>query len=207
MGKKFIEIIKKKWLQSIALTILLFAIIICAFWAISYGIKKANITDLDFTKDKIYSISQATKDKLGNLDQEITISIYNMYDYVNDFAYKYANLNKNIKVEKLDNLTDKTSWKTEFGVSDAASFIMIESKTKSKLLQESDLYTYDYTTYEQIDVTEEAITNAILDVTTNVKPKICFLTGHNLYKWTPHTPCRGMSDERAEALRPAKTAP
>ena len=63
MGKKFIEIIKKKWLQSIALTILLFAIIICAFWAISYGIKKANITDLDFTKDKIYSISQATKDK------------------------------------------------------------------------------------------------------------------------------------------------
>ena len=56
MGKKFIEIIKKKWLQSIALTILLFAIIICAFWAISYGIKKANITDLDFTKDKIYSI-------------------------------------------------------------------------------------------------------------------------------------------------------
>lgn len=25
--------------------------------------------------------------------------------------------------------------------------------------------------------------------------------------WTPHTPCRGMSDERAEALRPAKTAP
>ena len=181
MGKKFIEIIKKKWLQSIALTILLFAIIICAFWAISYGIKKANITDLDFTKDKIYSISQATKDKLGNLDQEITISIYNMYDYVNDFAYKYANLNKNIKVEKLDNLTDKTSWKTEFGVSDASSFIMIESKSKSKLLQESDLYTYDYTTYEQIDVTEEAITNAILDVTTNVKPKICFLTGHNLY--------------------------
>ena len=153
MGKKFIEIIKKKWLQSIALTILLFAIIICAFWAISYGIKKANITDLDFTKDKIYSISQATKDKLGNLDQEITISIYNMYDYVNDFAYKYANLNKNIKVEKIDNLTDKTSWKTEFGVSDASSFIMIESKTKSKLLQESDLYTYDYTTYEQIDVT------------------------------------------------------
>ena len=143
MGKKFIEIIKKRWLQSIALTILLFAIIICAFWAISYGIKKANITDLDFTKDKIYSISQATKDKLGNLDQEITISIYNMYDYVNDFAYKYANLNKNIKVEQLDNLTDKTSWKTEFGVSDASSFIMIESKTKSKLLQESDLYTYD----------------------------------------------------------------
>lgn len=181
MGKKFIEIIKKRWLQSVALTILLFAIIICAFWGISYGIEKANITDLDFTKDKIYSISQATKDKLENLDQEITISVYNMYDYVNDFAYKYAALNKNIKVEKLENLTAKTDWKTKYGVSDSSSFVVIESETKAKLLQESDLYTYDYTTYEQIDVTEEAITNAILDVTTNVKPKICFLTGHNLY--------------------------
>ena len=80
MGKKFIEIIKNKWLQSVELIILLFAIIICAFLAISYGIDKANITDLDFTKDKIYSISQATKDKIGNLDQEITISIYNMYE-------------------------------------------------------------------------------------------------------------------------------
>ena len=181
MGKKFIEIIKKKWLQSAVLTILLFAIIICAFLGISYGIKKLNITDLDFTEDKIYSISQATKDKLENLDQEITISIYNMYDYVSDFAYKYAALNNNIKIEKLDNLTAKTDWKSEFGISESSSFIVIQSKTKSKLLQESDLHTYDYTTYEQIDVTEEAITNAILDVVTNVKPKICFLTGHNLY--------------------------
>ena len=39
----------------------------------------------------------------------------------------------------------------------------------------------DYSTYQQIDITEEAITNAILDVTTTVKPKIYFLTGHNMY--------------------------
>ena len=181
MGKKFIEIIKKKWLQSVLLTILLFVIIVCVFLVISYGIKKANITDFDFTKDKIYSISQATKDKLENLDQEITISIYNMYEYVNDFAYKYAALNSNIKVEKIENLTSKTEWKDKYGVSAESAFIIVESKSKSKLLQDSDLYTYDYTTNKQIDVTEEAITNAILDVITNVKPKICFLTGHNLY--------------------------
>lgn len=181
MGKKFIEIIKKRWLQSVVLTILLFAIIICAFLAISYGIKKANITDFDFTQDKIYSISQETKDKLANLDQEVTISIYNMYEYVNDFAYKYAALNKNIKVEEIENLTAKTEWKTEYGVSDSSAFIIIESNKKSKLLDSDNLYTYDYTTNRQIDVTEEAMTNAILDVVTNVKPKVCFLTGHNLY--------------------------
>lgn len=181
MGKKIIEIIKKKWLQSIVLTLLLFAIIISAFIALSYVINKANITDLDFTEDKIYSISQATKDKLENLDQEITISVYNMSEYVNDFAYKYAALNSNVKIEMVESLTSKGEWKTTYGVTDTSSFIIVESKSKSKILEESDLYTYDYTTYEEIDVTEEAMTNAILDVITNVKPKICILTGHNLY--------------------------
>ena len=181
MGKKFIEIIKKKWLRSIVLTILLFAIIICAYLGISYLVKKANITDLDFTEDKIYSISQATKDKLKDLDQTVTITVYNMYEYVNDFANKYAALNKNIKVEKLENLNSKTEWKTEYGLEDTTSFIAIQSETKTKILYEYNLYTYNYTTGKEIDITEEAMTNAILDVTTNVKPKISFLTGHNLY--------------------------
>ena len=43
------------------------------------------------------------------------------------------------------------------------------------------MYTYDYTTYEEIDITEESMTNAIIDVTTEVKPKIYFATGHELY--------------------------
>lgn len=181
MKNKFIDIIKKKWLQSIGLTFLLFAIIICAFLTISYLVDKANITDLDFTKDKIYSISQATKDKLENMNEEITITTYNMYEYVSDFTYKYAAINSNIKVENLENLNSKQEWKNEYGLTDTSSFIVVESNTKMKMLQDSDLYTYDYTTYEEIDITEEAITNAILDVITNIKPKICILTGHNIY--------------------------
>lgn len=181
MGKKIIEIIKKKWLRSVILTILLFAIIICAFLGISYLVENANITDLDFTEDKIYSISQATKDKLQNLDQTVKITVYNMYEYVNDFANKYAALSNNIEVEQLENLNSKTEWKTEYGLEDTTAFIAIQSETKTKILYEYNLYTYNYTTGEEIDLTEEAITNGILDVITNEKPKIDFLTGHNLY--------------------------
>lgn len=181
MKNKFIEIIKGKWLRNIVLTILLFAIIICAYLGAIYGMSKLHLTEIDFTKEKIYSISQATKDKLQNMDQEVTISVHNMYEYVKEFAYKYANLNKNITVEEVENLTAKTDWKTTYGVDETSAFILIQSGGREKILRDSDLYTYDYTTYEQIDVTEEAITNAILDVTISQKPKICFLTGHNLY--------------------------
>ena len=181
MANRFIEVIKKKWLRNITLTILLFAIIICVYLGINYAVSLANISDLDFTAEKIYSISQTTKDKLQDLEEDVTISIYNMYDYVNDFAYKYANLNEHIKVEELENLNAKSDWKTNYGVTDTSSFMVIHTDVKEKILYDYNLYTYDYTTYEEIDITEESMTNAIIDVTTEVKPKIYFATGHELY--------------------------
>lgn len=184
MENKFIQIIKNKWLKSIVLTLLLVAIIVCLYLVVNIAIEKANISDIDTTKDKIYSISQETKDKLGNIENDVTINIYNMNEYVKDFAYQYARLNSHIKVEEVENLTSKTTWKTEYGVSDDSKFILISTEGREKILNEYDLYTMDYTTYKEIDVTEEAITNGILDVVTTVKPKVYFLTGHGLYSNT-----------------------
>ena len=184
MDNKFIQIIKNKWLRSMTLTLLLVGIIICAYLAINFTVEKAEIADIDLTKEKLYSISQETKDKLRNLDTDITISIYNMYDSVKELANQYARLNDHIKVEKVEDLTSKTKWKTDYGVTDTSAFIVIATQNREKMLQEYDLFTMDYSTYQQIDITEEAITNGILDVTTTVKPKIYFLTGHNLYSDT-----------------------
>ncbi len=181
MDNKFIQIIKKKWLRSVVLTLLLVAIIVALYFVVNYAVEKANIPDLDMTKEKIYSISQETKDKVGNIETDVTLSIYNMYDAVKDFAYQYARLNDHIKVEEVENLTTKTKWKTEYGVTDDSKFMVISTEGREKILNEYDFYTYDYTTYAEIDITEEAITNGILDVVTTVKPKIYFMTGHNTY--------------------------
>lgn len=181
MKDKFIHVIKNKWLRSIVLTLLLVAIIVCAYLAIIYAVEKANFDDIDMTKEKIYSISQETEDKIGNLETDVTISVYNMSEYYIDFANKYANLNNHIKVEEVESLTSKTDWKTEYGVEDTSSFIIISTENREKILYEYNLYTVDYTTYTEIDITEEAITNGILDVVTTERPKVYFLTGHNLY--------------------------
>ena len=181
MKDKFLSIIKKKWLRSVTLTILLFAIIIAAYLGIIYGVKLLNLPDFDLTAEKLYSISQSTKDRVENIEQEVYIYTYNMYDYINDFARKYNQINKNIKAEVVQDLTSKSTWKTTYGVTDSSSFIIVSSGDKEKILTESDLYKIDYATYEQVDATEEALTNAVLDVVTNVRPKIYFLEGHNVY--------------------------
>lgn len=184
MDNKFIQIIKNKWLRSMTLTLLLVVIIICAYLAINFAVEKAEFADIDLTKEKLYSISQQTKDKLQNLDTDVTISIYNFGESMIDLANQYVRLNDHIKIEKVENLLSKTEWKNEYGVTDTSAFVVISTKSREKLLQEYDLVTMDYSTYQQIDITEEKLTNAILDVTTAEKPKICFLTGHNMYSTT-----------------------
>ena len=181
--KKLIEIIKKKWLKDTFLTILLIAIIFAIYFGINYGVEKLNLEDIDLTTDKIYSISESTKTKLGSLEKEVTIELVNLSDYVYllDFTNKYTQMNSNIKVERIDDLTSRPDIMTTYNVESTDNFIIIKSEDRETILSLYDLYTYDYTTYEQIDITEEAITNAIIEVTIEDKPKVYFLEGHNYY--------------------------
>ncbi len=180
---KKIEIIKKKWLKDTFLTILLVVIIFTMYFFINYGIKKLNLEDIDLTTDKIYSISDDTTEKLEDLDEDVKIILINMsdYAYLTDFTNKYTQLNSHIKVEKIDDLTQRPDIMSEYEIEATENLIIVESDKAETYISLNDLYTYDYTTGEQIDTTEEQITNAIIEVTLEDKPLVYFLEGHNYY--------------------------
>jgi len=181
-----IEIIKKKWLKDTFLTIILIVIIFAVYFGINYGVEKLNLEDIDLTSDKMYSISETTKTKLANLDKDVTLQLINMTDYVYllDFANKYTQTNSHIIIDRIDDLTSRADIMNTFSMESTDSLIIVKSGERERLLSMYDLYTYDYTTYEQIDITEEAITNAIIEVTIEDKPNIYFLEGHNYYEDT-----------------------
>ena len=60
--------------------------------------------------------------------------------------------------------------------------IVIKEGEKEKTLTTSDLSTYDYSTYKQIDLTEEAITNAIVELSIDKKPVIYVLSSKSYYQ-------------------------
>ena len=184
--KKIIEIIKKKWLKDTFLTILLIAIIFAIYFGMNYGVEKLNVEDIDLTTDKVYSISESTRTKVGNIEKDVQIQLLNMSDYVYllDFTNKYTQLNSHISVERIDDLTTRADIMNTYSLESTDNAIIVKSGEKETILSLYDLYTYDYTTYEQIDITEEAITNAIIEVTIENKPKIYFLEGHNYYEDT-----------------------
>ena len=181
--KKVGETLKRKWLIDGTKTLILVAIIILVYIGINALLENVTLPEIDCTEDKIYSLSDESKDKLGNLDKEVTITLINYSNNTSiiNFMEKYTSLNNNIKLEKIDDLSSRTDLMNKYSLEATDSLILVSCGDREKEVTENDMYTFDYSTYKQIDTTEEAITNAILDVVTEEKPKIYFMSNHLAY--------------------------
>lgn len=182
-ASKFFEIIKNKWLIKGTTTLILVAIIIASYVLINYGVSKLNVEDIDCTEKKLYSLSDETKTKMAELEKDITIELINMSSstYLIEYVNKYPAVSKKINIEEISDLTSRVDLQTKYNISETDSLIVVKAGEKEKTLTLSDLYTYDYSTYEQIDRTEEAITNAIVEVTLDEKPHLYILSGKAYY--------------------------
>lgn len=180
--KKSSNEVIKKWLSKTSLTIILIAIIIGAYVVINLLTEKANLSDIDLTKDKIFTLSETSKTIIHNIKQDVEIILVKMDTYsqsVVDFAYKYKKENDKIKITEVSNVTKYPELTAEYNLTENTYEIIVRSGKEEKIISTSDLYTYDYSTGEEKDLTEEAITNALLSVTTENKPKLYFVSGHN----------------------------
>lgn len=181
--KKFLEIIKNKWLIRGTTTLLLVLIVIACYIGLNILVEKINLEDLDFTEKKLYSLSDETKTKIKDLDGEVTIQLINTkdYSYIKEFAQKYSAASDKIKIEEVEDVSSRVDLQTKYNIESDELLIVVKKGENEKILSEYDLYTYDYSTYKQIDTTEEAITNAIVALSIEDKPKIYILTGKTYY--------------------------
>ena len=182
-GNKFLDIIKNKWLIKGTTTLLLVAIIIACYTLINYGVSKLKIEDIDCTEKKLYSLSDETKTKMKDLEKDVTIQLINMSssNYLIEYANKYPTVSKKINIEEIDDLSSRVDLQTKYNISESDGLIVVKSGEKEKTLKLSDLYTYDYTSKKQVDKTEEALTNAIIEVTLDTKPHVYIYSGKTYY--------------------------
>lgn len=181
--RKFINILNERWLQSGLTTVMLVLIIFAIYLGVNILLDKVILPDIDLTENKIYSLSEETNTKLKNIDKEVKITLIN-YGQNESFIKlieKYTTINKLISLERIDDLASRTDIMQKYSLEITDTLILISSGNKEKTISENDLYTFDYSTYEEIDATEETITNAIIDITTEDKPVIYFMTNHTRY--------------------------
>ena len=188
--KKIFESIKLKWLRETSLTILLIAIIVAVFIGVNIGLNKLNITDIDLTEEKLYSLTDTSKEQIAKIPENEKIEIY-LFGYienssVGDLIKQYMKINENITMEATT-VTDRRDLASKYEIEENSNTILILSGDKHKIIGEYDLYTYDYNTGKTIDMTEQRITNGIVSVSSiGTTTKIYALTGHEEYSINTH---------------------
>ena len=180
--RKFIKLIKEKWLRQTSLTILLVAIIFLIFLLVNKIIQNIDLAPIDFTKEKIYSLSDESKEEVAKV--ELNVNMY-FFGFSEDSSQvilgkQYHDVNDKINIQVI-NTEERPDLASEYNVSTTDTLVAISSNQRYKVVEYSEMYTYDSTTYESIDITEQKLTNAILDVTIAKKPQVYFLTGHGEY--------------------------
>lgn len=177
---KMIQVLKKKWLISGTKTAILIAIIVAIFVLINFGMQALNLTPIDLTKEKLYSLTEESKEKVKDIQEEVKIYLvgYTEDSTLFDLSKQYSKVNSKITSEAID-VTERVDISQKYGIENGNTGIIVESGEKSKILTEEDLYTYDQNTYETVDVTEEKLTAAIKSVTAEEIPKAYILTGYS----------------------------
>lgn len=184
--KKFRETIKEKWIKDTAITIFMVVILFVIFLGINIVIQKLDLADIDVTQNQLFTLSETSKHQVKDIEKPVKIYLIGFGENTSltDLTKQYTKVNENIQTEVMEDINQRADLKSKYGITDETELIIIETDEDSKILTDYDLYTYDYTTYQQIDVSEEKITNAIVDLTKAERPKIYFLTGHNEYSLT-----------------------
>lgn len=179
-GTKFINTIKKRWLISGTNTVLLIAILVAIVILINSIVQSLDLTPIDCTTNKEYTLTEESKERIKNIGTVINLYFVGYDDSSTqvNLAKQYNKANSNINVEVID-ANERTDIASKYDVTNDSKAIIVENGEKSKILSSNDLYTYD--TSGTIDITEEKITSAILNVTSEKIANVYFLSGYSNY--------------------------
>lgn len=179
-SEKFSLKIRKTIIVSKLMTIFIVLILIAGFIGLNIWVNSADLPEIDVTSNKIYTLSDASKKALESIDQDIKIYLFGIDENnsVVGLVKQYCEANSKITYEMLSNESNLQKVQ-EFELEDGYSIVVIESKDSRKIIDaSSEFHSYDYTTYAEIDITEQTLTNSILSLSTQNKPKVYFIEGH-----------------------------
>ncbi len=181
LGTKFINTIKKRWLISRTNTILLIAILVAIVVLINSFVSSLELTPIDCTTNKEYTLTDLSKEKIKDIDSDINIYFVGYGEDSTEYtlAKQYNKVNPKINVE-IVNTEERIDLVDKYGLTDDYYVIIIENGDRSKMLSSSDLYTTDGN-METMDLTEEKFTSSILNVISEDVPKVYFLEGYSNY--------------------------
>lgn len=169
------KIFKNREKKQIFLSVFLFVVVIALYIELNVILEKANIPDIDITEEKIFSISDSSKNKIQRLNSEVNIKLVNFEKY-NNYAYLEDIYNLMDKYQKLNNKINIETYEEETAETSSYPYIIFSCGDKQKIVFLNDMYAYKYNTLyeceEEYYISESEITNSILSVANNINDKV-----------------------------------
>ncbi|MDL2233523.1 GldG family protein, partial [Ruminococcaceae bacterium OttesenSCG-928-L11] len=149
---------------------------------------------LDLTSGAIFTLSQESIDFLKSVEKDVTVYVLNDEDYfmargtyyqqAGEVIKRYAQQSPRITVKYVDIVKDPTFTSNYPDLTLNTGNILVECGTNSVVLTAYDLFNtqMDYSTYRTAIVSskaEQALSSAILNVTSDKKVIVSVLQGHN----------------------------
>lgn len=147
-------------------------------------------TSIDLTSEKLYSLTEQTKEFVKNMDEDVTIYVMvkeeNQDTTLGQTLERYEDLSDHITVEYVDP-TVNPRFHTQYtdGQISTNSLILVGSK-RNKVINYNNIYesSFDYNTYTSTTTGydgEGQITSALDYVTSDDMPKLYLTEGHDEY--------------------------
>ncbi len=195
---KFLGFLRKKQLRYGSYAALMTAIVLAVIVLlnIAVGAIESNwALTMDLSGTGLYSITDQTKEVLSDLNQEVIIYTTYTPDYsqmdknqVNELITRYQALNKNIRSENIDPLTDPlkvNAFKKDNAstISNGTVIVTTPDGKRFKTFTRDELYNIQYDQdrnqyYATGFIGESKLTSGIMFVTAEKTPKVYFLSGH-----------------------------
>lgn len=146
---------------------------------------------IDLTSDQVFQLTGQSKEYLAGLSQPVTLTVLNSRDsFESSGSYyhqalqvleQYAKLSDNITLEYVDLLKNPAVASQYGDLNVGVSDIVVSGPNGSKVLTAYDLFNIEssyYGGYIASSKAEQALTSAIVGVTSGASAKAAFLTGH-----------------------------
>jgi len=143
-------------------------------------------TVLDVSSQKLYSLSDTTKELVGGLTEDVTIYAVveeeSMDGTLAQTLERYLDLSEHLKLVYINPITNPNFYK-EYADSITLNSLIVESDRRFKVIDYNDMYeyTFDYNTYSSTVTGYDAegqLTSAIAYVTSESAPKMYVVDGH-----------------------------
>lgn len=169
--------------------ILLIAILVVAYMVLNLWLSNKQLAQIDLTEGKIHTITDRSKEVARSVDKDIVFYMWsiNDNDAIIDIIRQYNRENSKIQFKTVT--PEDVELVNKYGFEDGYISIVGVRKDennndiKTVYVNSGDLYTFD-DSFNQVDLTEQKLTNSLVNLNSDKQYHVYFLEGKTEYTTT-----------------------